>query len=128
MSINVTERLLGTWYFPFPGGDYLFALEQLDDCYQVVYRYRQYVDDKYDDTSEDIKHWHKGTMVLDSPEDALAMVRNAVKELREVTEVFFPAEEMGEVTELLMHDGDVDDFVRRLTEAPFAHSRTMTRQ
>jgi hypothetical protein len=117
MTIEVNENLLGMWYYPIdPGSDWMGALSRTDDSnYMLKYRHRYYVDDKTGPDSEDTKNWYEGKLPAESDDQAIELMRTAVNAI---------ASAIGEdVTEVLVKDGDIEQFVEELSNQSFAHKQ-----
>lgn len=116
MSIVISEKILGTWYVPFTGGDWLAAIERGSDAYHLIYRFRYYVDDKSFD-SDDTKNWYEGDISLDTDEAVIEHMRDMVDKIVN----FLGTTEETAPVELLMEGDDLDGFVARLKECEFTN-------
>ena len=120
MSIVIDETLVGMWYILFAtGNDWLGAVSRCGDgTYELNYRHRYYRDDLTTSDSQDVKHWYTVKTEGGNDEQVITWVRTTTQTL---------AEALGtEVTEILVHDGDVEAFLRELTAQPFAHAQEIS--
>ena len=119
MTIEVNENLIGTWHIEFDGGNFMAAATELPDepgTFLFQSRFRYYVDDKTDETSEDVKNWYEGRVSDTTRESVIQRLRHMFSQLAEVME--------SEVVEILMNDErDIELFVQELTSKPFSNAQ-----
>lgn len=115
MTIVIDETLVGMWYMRVgEDADWLGAVKRVDEnTHQLDYRHRYYKDDRTDEFSQDEKRWYSVQFNDFTDWQMLEEIRRILVPLAKIAK--------SEVTEVLMHDGDVDDFIAQMSALPFAH-------
>ncbi len=113
MSIVLSEHTLGIWFVSLgKESDWLGSVWKTDEGYEVVYRFRYYVDDKTFD-SEDTKHWYSTKISKDNADDD-----KVIKTMRDMAEMLWAASG-GKRYELMMGRGGVEEFMVEYEKLPF---------
>ena len=115
--IEVTDKLVGIWFLGLTEhSDWLCGLSelQLDVEYQISYRFRYHKDGKIFD-SKDERSVYRAT-IKSTRAYAVAGVRLMADRLTQ-------AGATRAVEEILVHDGDLDRFIRELQDKPWAFCR-----
>jgi hypothetical protein len=110
------EKIVAVWFLALDNKrDWMAAVREIepDAKYELVYRFRYYVDDKTFD-SEDKKNWYKGE---------ITGTRNYVLlSMRSVAEMLKAGTSDGPLYEVV-NDKGLADFLRRFQDMPFAFVR-----
>jgi hypothetical protein len=113
--IELDEKIVGMWFlYLSEKSDWMLAVREItaEEKYEVVFRFRYYKDDKAFD-SDDKKNWYKGT-VSGTRAYVIASLRAAAQLI--ATTAIEPLYE-------LLNERGIDQFMRELQDAPFAHVR-----
>lgn len=116
MTILIDDSIIGMWFLPFPGGDFLAAINRLEDGkLDLKSRFRRYRSaDAWD--GKDTKSWRN--FVVDLP------VQDAIEKMRAIVAGMQSLEGCGQSTELIRGEAESAlDFMVRLQAMPFAHCR-----
>lgn len=117
MSIEITDKLIGTWFVQCDDlTDWLAGLERIDEGVKLIYRFRYYEDDEAFG-SKDKKNWYE-LRTAEPVEKVIETVRELANKLAEVNDV--------EIFEVLMDDSGIEGFMERFKVMPFAHVMTVT--
>ena len=117
VGIVIDEKLVGLWFLPTISGhqDWLAAVRVIepDVKYELTYRFRYYKDDKAYD-SEDKKNWYEGE-VTGTRAYVVASIRSVARELERRAD--------GKLYEIMNESGDMQEFMRKFADMPFAYVR-----
>jgi hypothetical protein len=116
-TVNVTKQLVGIWFLALTEkSDWLCSLTEveLEKVYEISYRFRYYEDDEVFE-SKDRKSSYRAE-VHSTRSYAIACIRSIADGMKK-------AGASGEVDELLMHKGDIDRFMKELSDKPWAFMR-----
>jgi hypothetical protein len=114
--IELDDKIVGLWFlYTTEKQDWMLGVRELepDQKYELIYRFRNYKDDKYFD-SEDEKNWYGGTTTS---------TRNyMILSARSMGEQLLAAGAIGSLYEFL-NDKGLKAFLEELANAPFAFMR-----
>jgi hypothetical protein len=117
IGIVIDEKLVGVWFLATIIGhqDWLAAVSVIepDVKYKLTYRFRYYKDDKAYD-SEDKKNWYEGE-VTGTRAYVVASIRSVARELERRAD--------GKLYEIMNESGDMQEFMRKFADMPFAYVR-----
>lgn len=113
---EITENTVGLWYMSLTDtSDWLCCVNKMSDKeYSIRYRFRYYKDDNAHN-SEDVKNWYSVIVKEDSFEKMIEQMRKVATLLGETADT--------EYDEILMQNGDVDQFMLDLMSKEWAHVR-----
>lgn len=115
--ITIHEKTVGIWFIGISDKqDWLAGLTEVepDSKYLLQYRFRYHNDDKIFD-SKDKKNWYEGT-VSGTRNYCLLSLRNVAQELA--------LRAGGQTVYEILNEGNMEDFMRRFQDMPFAFART----
>ena len=117
MSIAFNDRIQGLWYVGWDSGDWMAAVESLDDCAKIIYRFRWYRDHKVFD-SDDVKSWYEATG--DDIAKAIEAVNTMARGLEQING--------GKSYQIMRGTLTTKEMFEQVKLLPFVHSQTVTKQ
>lgn len=115
--MTITDKTVALWFATLtPTSDWLAVLSEADDGFLFEYRFRYYADNSDPWSDKDRKSWYAGTIKGLNRDDVLSKVRHVAALLTQVA--------AGELEEIVMHNRDVNAFVKQLSTKPWAHMKS----
>lgn len=115
--IVISDKLVGVWWLVLADKlDWLCGITEIepDQTYEIAYRFRYHKDDKIFDS----KDRRSTTRLTVSGTRAFC-----IASLRQMTKDMKAHGAIGEVDEILVHDGDVHRFLREFEKKPWCFMR-----
>lgn len=127
MTMLINENTIGIWYIHISSNlDWMGYLYSDDDKIKMAYRFRHYDETDPDNdahSGKDRKSWTYGELTnAATVENAIEFMRSAARHLESLSG------KLGMSEEVLMTEAGVDDFMKRLSEKPFAHMKVVPLQ
>jgi hypothetical protein len=121
MTIELSEKTIGVWYMQVTqDSDFLGAATEVDDGFEITYRFRYYKDDKTFG-SDDRKNWYEWK-TSESKEKVIEIMRGVITRMRQ-KDGNIP---VSDCHELLMNEDGIEEFMEVFTSMPFADSMVLS--
>lgn len=118
--IEISEKTVGVWFVQCSERiDWMAHIAEVkpEEEYKLTYRFRHYKDDKVFE-SQDEKHWFSG--------DLHGTKAFVIAALNKVSESLYEVERL--MRWYGLNEGNIQEFTKKLSDAPFAHARRVSRE
>ena len=118
--ITITARTIGLWFVALDEhGDWLgSACTTEDGDFEMIYRFRYYVDKEVFEDSKDKKSWYKGTVSKDHADKD-----KIIEAMRAMTKALW-TQSGGQRYEIMMGNGGEEEFMDEMSKLPFTTMKT----
>lgn len=120
MTIEITKNTVGIWFcYLGNDSDWMGSASEEAGVFHLIYRFRYYKsDDAWD--NKDKKNWYEGTHKGGTRDEVIDKMRTMLKlmELKSRSKGY----------ELLMVDGNIDEFMGEFNKQPWVHTKTMSKE
>jgi hypothetical protein len=123
MAIEFNDDLEAIWRVDYDGGNWLAALSHMPppaEGFEILYRFRWYVDGDLTRESKDIRNWYGTSITGVSLQDAMKRVAILARKIAEVRG--------GRLYQLFREGRNTADFMAAFASMPDTHSQTLERE